>query len=110
MVVDETEGSVVVQVTVEEETEQSLVGRDPSMLPENAVTEYGDDPPDIVPVRVSVWPEVPDEGEEVREENDNAGFTVICAVVPDAAACAGVVPVSVTVAVNSHDEVVPEGE
>ena len=83
---DETEGSVVVQVTVEEETEQSLDGREPSMLPENAVTEYDDVPPDIVPVRVSVWPEVPDEGEGVREESDNAGFTVICAVVPDAVA------------------------
>ena len=83
---DETEGSVVVQVTVEEETEQSLVGRDPSTLPENAVTEYGDTPFDIVPVMVSVWPEVPDVGEVVREESDGAGFTVICAVVPDAVA------------------------
>ena len=39
----------------------------------------------------------------------NAEFTVICAVVADAVTGVGEVPVSVTVAVNLHDKVVPEG-
>lgn len=63
-------------MTVEEDIEQSLVGIDPSMLPDNAVTAYGEVPPDIVPVSVSDWPDWPDEGEVVSGESDNGGFTV----------------------------------
>ena len=104
VVVDETDGSVAVHVRDVPEIEHWLVDRDPPMVWLKDVTEYPPDPPEMVPVSVSVVPAVPDVG-----FGDSAGRDSFEFAVTDAAFGEIALPLSESVTLTQY-EVVKLGE